>query len=82
MIYMAFAVNSDLTMNGIRSQLKTHLFGRHTLAGAFYPTALKGCLGIVFTHGVRMGGWWEKVCPGCMAETIRCRKLIPGRDIG
>ena len=24
---------------------------------AFYPTALKGCWGIVFTHGVRMGGW-------------------------
>ena len=23
----------------------------------FYPTALKGCLGIVFTHIVRMGGW-------------------------
>ena len=22
----------------------------------FYPTALKGCWGIVFTHGVRMGG--------------------------
>ena len=21
-----------------------------------YPTALKGCRGIVFTHGVRMGG--------------------------
>ena len=21
-----------------------------------YPTALKGCWGIVFTHGVRMGG--------------------------
>ena len=22
----------------------------------FYPTALKGCWGIVFTYGVRMGG--------------------------
>ena len=22
----------------------------------FYPTAHKGCSGIVFTHGVRMGG--------------------------
>ena len=22
---------------------------------SFYPTALKGCQGIVFTHGVRMG---------------------------
>ena len=24
---------------------------------SFYPTALKGCRAIVFTHGVRMGGW-------------------------
>ena len=53
----------------------------------FYPTALKG---IVFTHGVRMGGRpggrvggrWEIVCPGCISETVRCRKLILGRDIG
>ena len=52
----------------------------------FYPTALKGCRGIVFTHGVRMGGWVggrrEIVCPGCISETVRCRKLILGRDIG
>ena len=27
------------------------------LTAVFYPTALKGCRGIVFTHGVRMGGW-------------------------
>ena len=42
--------------------------------------------GIVFTHDVQMGGqpfrWREKVCPGCISETIRCRKLILGRDIG
>ena len=36
---------------------------------SFYPTALKGCRGIVFTHGVRMGvrvggRAQEKVCPG------------------
>ena len=57
---------------------------------AFYPTALNGCWGIVFTHGVRMvgrpggrvGGRREIVCPGCISETIRCRKLILGRDIG
>ena len=24
---------------------------------SFYPTALKGCRGIVFTHGVWIGGW-------------------------
>ena len=56
----------------------------------FYPTALKGCWGIVFTHGVRMGGWVdgraggrrEEVCLACISETISCRKLILGRDIG
>ena len=52
----------------------------------FYPTTLKGCRGIVFTHGVRMGGRVggrrEIVCPGCISETVRCRKFILGRDIG
>ena len=48
----------------------------------FYPTALKGCQGIVFTHGGWAGGRREKVCSGCISETVRCRKLILGRDIG
>ena len=60
------------------------------IENSFYPTALKGCRGIVFTHGVRMGGRAsgraggrrEIVCPGCISETVRCRKLILGRDIG
>ena len=53
-----------------------------------YPTALKACRGIVFTHGVRMDGravvrvGGGKVCPACISETVRCRKLILGRDIG
>ena len=29
-----------------------------------------------------VGGRWEKVCLGCVSETVRCRKLITGRDIG
>ena len=33
---------------------------RYCLSIFFYPTALKGCRGIVFTHGVRVGGRWEK----------------------
>ena len=36
----------------------------------FYPTALKGCRGIVFTHGVRMDGRRETVCPACISETV------------
>ena len=47
------------------------------------PTALKGCRGIVFTHGVRMGGRAAgKSFFGCISETVKCRKLILGRDIG
>ena len=23
-----------------------------------------------------MGGWQEKVCPGCISETVRCKNLI------
>ena len=32
--------------------------------------------------GIQAGGRWEKVCPGCISETIRYRKLILGGDIG
>ena len=53
----------------------------HFAEFTFYPTAFKGCMGIVSTHGVRMGGQQEKVCPGYISETVRCRKLILGRDI-
>ena len=31
--------------------------------------------------GVGGGGRQGKVCLGCISETIRCRKLILGRDI-
>ena len=31
--------------------------------------------------GRRVVGRREKVCPGCISETVRCRKLIFGRDI-
>ena len=43
----------------------------------FYPTAL-------FSPMVSgyVGGWREKVGPGCISETVRCRKLILGRGIG
>ena len=51
---------------------------------SFYPTALKGCRGIVFTHGVRMGGGvggGKKIVRAISLETVRCRKLICSRDI-
>ena len=50
----------------------------------FYPGVL------LLTNGVRMGrqavgpagGRLEKICLGCISETVRCRKLMLGRDIG
>ena len=29
-----------------------------------------------------MGSWRKKVCPGCISETVRCRKFTLVRDIG
>ena len=50
----------------------------------FYPTALKICLGIVFIHGVWMGGreFDGKSLSALYLRTIRCRKMILFRDIG
>ena len=42
-------------------------------------------VGVLFSPMVsRWAGGWSKgkVCPDCFSETIRCRKLILGRDIG
>ena len=49
----------------------------------FTPQPLRA-VGVLFSPMVSgwMGGWRGKVCPGCISETIRCRKLILGRDIG
>ena len=46
----------------------------------FYPTAFKDCAGIDFTHGVQIGRWLG--CPCCISETLTCKMLILGRDIG
>ena len=53
----------------------------------FTPQPLRA-VGVLFSPmvsgwaGGRAGGRWEKVCLGCISETVRCRKLILGRDIG
>ena len=45
------------TARGTWSLLESKLHINYLeLKAVFYPTALKGCPGIVFTHGVRMGG--------------------------
>ena len=48
-----------------------------------YPTAFKSGAGIVFIHGLWMAGELAAaVSLACISETIRCRKLILGREIG
>ena len=41
-------------------------------------------VGVLFSPMMsgRAGGWWEDVYQGCISETVRCRKLILGRDTG
>ena len=49
----------------------------------FYPTALKGCRGYSFHPWCPDGrAAGKKVCLGRISETVRCRKLILGTDIG
>ena len=67
--------------SGIRYMWALQICAR--LSG-FYSTALNGVLFSPMVSGW-VGGWVgseEKVCPGCISETMRCRKLILGRDIG
>ena len=48
----------------------------------FYSTAFTDCLEVLFLPMASgLADWWAagKVCP---SETVRCRKLIHGRDIG
>ena len=56
-----FPLNMFLTyflhLNSYLITLLLNTICRAQLLCPFYPTALKGCRGIVFTHGVRMGGW-------------------------
>ena len=49
----------------------------------FTPQPLRA-VGVLFSPMVSgwAGGWREIVCPACISETVRCRKLILGRDIG
>ena len=54
----------------------------------FTPQPLRA-VGVLFSPmvsdgraGRRAGGRREKVCPGCISETVRCRKFILGSDIG
>ena len=65
--------------------------GTTGLKVVFTPQPLRA-VGVLFSPmvsgwaGGRPGGWAggrrEIVCPGCISETVRCRKLILGRDIG
>ena len=38
--------------------------------------------GWVFGWAFGRAGFGQEVFPGCISETVRCRKLVHGRDIG
>ena len=43
----------------------------HPISSCFHPWCPDG-----------QAGDGEKICPGCISETVRCSKLILGRDTG
>ena len=55
----------------------------HLDPGIFTPQPIRA-VGVLFSPMVSgwAGGRREIVCPGCISETVRCRKFILGRDIG
>ena len=59
-----------------------------TLASIIFTPQPLRAVGVLFSPivsgwaGGRASGRREIVCPGCISETVRCRKLILGRDIG
>ena len=76
-------VHSATSLHSLRKKLKTDLFEKAYPPIVFTPQPLRA-VRVLFSPMVSgwAGGWWEKVCPGCISETVRCRKLILGRDIG
>ena len=81
-------------VNSIRKTISTHLLltekcqlKKHLALASqfslFTPQPLRAD-GVLFSPMVSgwVGGRREIVCPGCISETVRCRKFILGRDIG
>ena len=62
---------------------KNFLLVLYVILAIFTPQPLRA-VWVLFSPLVSgwAGGWREKVFPGSISETIRCRKLILGRDIG
>ena len=56
--------------------------GHRTVFLSFLPHRLWGYCFLPWCLDGWVGGQREKVYPGCISETVRCRKLILGRDIG
>ena len=47
----------------------------------FYPIALKGCQGVVFTHNVRMGGWAGRQVGGWLAGKSLSRLYLRNHKV-
>ena len=51
---------------------------------SFSPHSLLRAVWVLFLPMASrwVGEWREKACPGCISETMWCRMLMLGRDIG
>ena len=75
----------DLSFNNIDSLTDLsahHYLQKLDLNSILFMPQLLGLSGYCFHLWYSAGRWQEKVCPACISKTVRCRKLILGRDIG
>ena len=91
----SFSRTSNIINCGLSSRHKLKLCWSQVCKSAtlidfksfFTPQPLRA-VGVLFSPmvsrwaGQRVSGQWEKSCPDYISETVRCRKLILGRDIG
>ena len=68
-------ITHDNVCSSVQSCFYSHLLSTGRPISSFHPWCPDGWAGV-------QAGGREIVCPGCISETLRCRKLILGRDIG
>ena len=81
-------ITHDNVCSSMLSCFYSHLLSTGRPISSFITPQPLRAVGVLFSPmvsgwaGGRAGGRREIVCPGCISETVRCRKLILGRDIG
>ena len=85
LIYWSFNLCQDILWWLLQSIVKVAFMSnsfKKLFEECFHSTAFKGCTGIVFTHGVQMGGWAVgKSLSRLYLRNHEVYDLILGRDI-